>query len=131
MRGSPDVLADLRLRGAAAGLEFVDGAFGSSGGGSLQAEIRAQMALTPGPVLADLYESMYLAPGSIGPRVGTRAFLAGLGKPCLSLYSSENAANFARSLDWPTGSAMRSGQAPATTSTSSIQTASPTSYEPG
>jgi pimeloyl-ACP methyl ester carboxylesterase len=101
---SPDVLADLRARGATAGVEFVDGAFAAFDGGPLQSAIRAQMACTPGVVLADLYESMYLAPGSFGHRPATREFLAGLGRPCLSLYSTESAADFARSLQWPTGS---------------------------
>ncbi len=99
----PDVLADLRRRGTEAGSEFVDRALAGS---NLHQEARAQMARTPGAVLADLYESMYLAPGSIGARAATRAIVSRLTKPCLSLYSTEYAADFARSLTWPTGSAI-------------------------
>ena len=99
----PDVLADLRRRGSEAGAEFVDRALV---GTALHEEVRAQMARTPGPVLADLYESMYLAPGSFGARAAARAFLARLTTPCLSLYSTEYAADFARSLTWPPGSAI-------------------------
>jgi pimeloyl-ACP methyl ester carboxylesterase len=98
---SPDVLADLRRRGTEAGIEFVDRALAGS---ALHGEVRAQMSRTPGPVLADLYESMYLAPGSIGARAATRAFQPRLTTPCLSLYSTEYAADFARSLTWPPGS---------------------------
>jgi pimeloyl-ACP methyl ester carboxylesterase len=97
----PDVLADLRRRGTEAGVEFVDRALVGS---ALHEEASAQMARTPGPVLADLYESMYLAPGSIGARTATRDFLQALTKPCLSLYSTEYAADFARTLTWAPGS---------------------------
>ncbi|MFC9693399.1 alpha/beta fold hydrolase [Kribbella sp. NPDC056951] len=103
MAGSPGVLAELRHRGTAAGVEFVERALA---GNALYDEVRAQMARTPGPVLADLYESMYLAPGSVGARPATRTFLAGLSTPCLSLYSNEYAADFARTLTWPAGSAI-------------------------
>lgn len=106
MDRSPEVLADLRKRGAAAGVEFVDGAFAAKSGTALQVEARDQMSRTPGVVLADLYESMYLAPGSIGARPATRAFLPTIGKPCLSLYSTEHAAAFARSIVWPVVSAI-------------------------
>lgn len=99
----PDVLAELRQRGSEAGAEFVDRALA---GNALHEEVRAQMARTPGPVLADLYESMYLAPGSIGARAATRAFQPKLTQPCLSLYSTEYAADFALSLSWPAGSAI-------------------------
>jgi pimeloyl-ACP methyl ester carboxylesterase len=99
----PEVLADLRRRGTEAGVEFVDRALA---GNALHEAVRAQMDHTPGPVLAGLYESMYLAPGSIGARAATSAFLPRLTKPCLSLYSTEYAADFARSLSWPTGSAI-------------------------
>lgn len=94
----PDVLADLRQRGTEAGLEFADRALAGS---ALHEAVRAQMARTPGPVLASLYESMYLAAGSIGARAATRAFVPRLTRPCLSLYSTEYAADFARSLTWP------------------------------
>ncbi|WP_328993388.1 alpha/beta hydrolase [Kribbella sp. NBC_01245] len=100
---SPDVLADLRRRGTEAGVEFVDRALA---GNALHEEVRAQMSRTPGSVLADLFESMYLAPGSIGARAATRAFQPRLTQPCLSLYSTESAADFARSLTWPAGSAI-------------------------
>lgn len=103
---SPEMLADLRSRGAVAGVEFVDAAFAAHDGGALQLEVRDQMSRTPGAVLADLYESMYLARGSIGARPATRAFLPTIGKPCLSLYSTEHAAIFARSIPWPPGSAI-------------------------
>ncbi|MEU0091978.1 alpha/beta hydrolase [Kribbella sp. NPDC006257] len=99
----PDVLAELRRRGTEAGLEFVDQALA---GNALHEVVRAQMARTPGPVLAGLYESMYLAPGSIGARAATSAFLPKLTKPCLSLYSTEYAADFARTMNWPHGSAI-------------------------
>ena len=100
MERCPAVLADLRERGAEAGVEFVDGAFAGALGSTLHLEAREQMARTPGVVLADLYESMYLAPGSIGARPATRAFLPTIAKPYLSLYSTEYAASFARSLPW-------------------------------
>ena len=99
----PGVLADLRRRGTEAGVEFVDRALSGS---TLHEVVRAQMARTPGPVLASLYESMYLAPGSIGARAATRAFLPTLTNPCLSLYSTEYAADFARALSWPPDSAV-------------------------
>jgi pimeloyl-ACP methyl ester carboxylesterase len=104
MAGAPAVLADLRDRGAAAGVDFVDRALAAVEGSPLHQEARAQMARTPGVVLADLYESMYLSHGSIGARPATRAFLPTLTKPCLSLYSTEHAATFARSIPWPPGS---------------------------
>jgi len=100
----PDVLEDLRTRGSEAGVEFVDRAFADAYGSTLHLDARAQMAATPGPVLADLYQSMYLASGSIGARPTARAFLPTVGKPCLSLYSNEYAAAFARSIPWPPGS---------------------------
>lgn len=103
---SPEVLADLRRRGTVAGVEFVDAAFPTSSGGALEVEVRDQMSRTPGAVLAELYESMYLAPGSIGARPATRLFLPTIGTPCLSLYSTEHAAAFARSFPWPPGSAI-------------------------
>jgi pimeloyl-ACP methyl ester carboxylesterase len=104
MERCPAVLADLRERGAEAGVEFVDRAFAGALGSALHLQARAQMARTPGVVLADLYESMYLAHGSIGARPATRAFLPTVGKPCLGLYSTEYAASFARSLPWPPAS---------------------------
>jgi pimeloyl-ACP methyl ester carboxylesterase len=100
----PAVLEDLRTRGSASGVEFVDSAFADASGSPLHLDARAQMAVTPGPVLADLYESMYLASGSIGARPAARAFLPSIGKPCLSLYSNEYAAAFARSIPWAPGS---------------------------
>jgi pimeloyl-ACP methyl ester carboxylesterase len=106
MAGAPAVLADLRDRGAAAGVDFVDRAFAGVEGSPLHQQARAQMARTPGAVLADLYESMYLAHGSIGARPATRAFLPTIQQPCLSLYSTEHAATFARSIPWSTGSAI-------------------------
>jgi pimeloyl-ACP methyl ester carboxylesterase len=102
MDGCPAVLEDLRTRGSVSGVEFVDRAFASES--QLHLDVRAQMALTPGPVLADLYESMYLTSGSIGSRPAARAFLPTVGKPCLSLYSNEYAAAFARSIPWAPGS---------------------------
>jgi pimeloyl-ACP methyl ester carboxylesterase len=102
----PEVLADLRQRGSQAGVEFVDRAFAGSTATALHRAARDQMSRTPGPVLSDLYESMYLAPGSIGARPATRAFLPTIGRPCLSLYSTEYAASFARSVTWRTGSAV-------------------------
>lgn len=104
MERCPAVLADLRTRGSASGVEFVDRAFADASGSTLHLDARAQMARTPGPVLADLYESMYLAPGSIGSRPAARAFLPSVGKPCLSLYSNEYAAGFARTIPWAPGS---------------------------
>ena len=91
----PGVLADLCRRGTEAGVEFVDRALSGS---MLHEVVRAQMSRTPGPVLASLYESMYLAAGSICARAATSAFLPTLTKPCLSLYSTEYAADFARSI---------------------------------
>ncbi|TCO49952.1 pimeloyl-ACP methyl ester carboxylesterase [Kribbella antiqua] len=104
MAGAPAVLADLRTRGTAAGVDFVDRAFAGLENSPLHQQARAQMARTPGAVLADLYESMYLAHGSIGARPATRAFLPTIHQPCLSLYSTEHAATFARSIPWPPGS---------------------------
>lgn len=100
----PDVLAALRSLGSIVGVEFVERAFAGADAGALQVETRDQMSRTPGPVLADLYESMYVAPGSIGPRPATSAFLRKVGKPCLSLYATEAAADFARTVNWPPGS---------------------------
>lgn len=100
----PAVLEELRTRGAESGVEFVDRAFADAYGSPLHLDAREQMARTPGPVLADLYQSMYLAPGSIGARPAARAFLPTVGKPCLSLYSNEYAAAFARSIPWAPGS---------------------------
>ncbi len=104
MDGCPAVLEDLRARGSVSGVEFVDRAFDDASGTALHLDAREQMAATPGPVLADLYESMYLTPGSIGSRPAARAFLPTVGKPCLSLYSNEYAAAFARSIPWAPGS---------------------------
>jgi pimeloyl-ACP methyl ester carboxylesterase len=104
MERCPAALADLRERGTESGVDFVDRAFASAFGSTLHLAARDQMARTPGVVLADLYESMYLAPGSIGARPATRAFLPTVVKPCLSLYSTEYAASFARSLPWPPSS---------------------------
>ena len=100
----PAVLEDLLTRGSESGVEFVDRAFADAHGSGLHLDARAQMAVTQGPVLAGLYESMYLASGSIGSRPAARAFLPTVGKPCLSLYSNEYAAAFARSIPWPPGS---------------------------
>lgn len=104
MERCPAVLDDLRTRGAESGVEFVDRAFPDAPGSPLHLDARAQMAATPGEVLADLYESMYLASDSVGSRPAARAFLPSIGKPCLSLYSNEYAATFARSIPWPPGS---------------------------
>ncbi|MFI7061255.1 alpha/beta fold hydrolase [Kribbella sp. NPDC050124] len=104
MERCPAVLEDLRTRGADSGVEFVDRAFADAPGSPLHLDARAQMAATPGEVLAELYESMYLAPGSIGARPAARAFLPSVGKPCLSLYSGDYAAAFARSIPWAPGS---------------------------
>lgn len=106
MRQCPAVLADLRTRGTDAGVDFVDRAFAGALGSALHESARTRMSHTPGPVLADLYESMYLSPGSIGSGQAARAFLPTIGKPCLSLYSTEYAADFARSIGWPPGSAI-------------------------
>ncbi|TDO30582.1 pimeloyl-ACP methyl ester carboxylesterase [Kribbella sp. VKM Ac-2527] len=99
---APDRLADLRERGSEAGAEFVDRAFPQTN--ELHRETRAAMERTPGDVLADLYESMYLAPGSFGHRPATRDFLATAQHPFHSLYSTGRAADFAMSLTWPAGS---------------------------
>ncbi|MEV0291502.1 MULTISPECIES: alpha/beta hydrolase [unclassified Kribbella] len=101
MQRCPAVLEDLRTRGAESGVEFVDQAFATTPGSPLHLDARAQMAATPGKALADLYESMYLAPDSVGSRPAARAFLPSISKPCLSLYSTEYAATFARSIPWP------------------------------
>jgi pimeloyl-ACP methyl ester carboxylesterase len=106
MSRCPAVLADLRERGTEAGVEFVDRAFAGALGSMLHLETQAQMARTPGPVLADLYESMYLGSDSIGSRPAARAFLPTIGKPCLSVYSTEYGAAFARSLPWPPSSSV-------------------------
>ncbi|MGW1347558.1 alpha/beta fold hydrolase [Kribbella sp. NPDC002412] len=104
MDGCPAVLEDLRTRGSESGVEFVDRAFADASGSPLHLDARAQMAATPGEVLAGLYQSMYLDSGSIGARPAARAFLPSIGKPCLSLYSGEYAAAFARSIPWAPGS---------------------------
>ncbi len=105
---APHRLADLRERGSHAGAEFVDGAFRpqrhSPQTNELHRETRAAMERTPGNVLADLYESMYLTPGSFGHRPATRDFLATARHPYHSLYSTGRAADFAMSLTWPAGS---------------------------
>jgi pimeloyl-ACP methyl ester carboxylesterase len=97
MEQCPAVLDDLRKRGSESGVEFVDRAFADASGSPLHLDARVQMAITPGPVLAELYQSMYLASGSIGARPAARAFLPTVGRPCLSLYSNAYAAAFARS----------------------------------
>lgn len=106
MRQCPAVLADLRTCGTEAGVAFVDRAFAASPGAPVHKSARAQMSRTPGPVLADLYHSMYLAPDGIGSRPAAREYLTKLDKPCLSLYSTEYAADFTRSLSWSPGSAI-------------------------
>jgi pimeloyl-ACP methyl ester carboxylesterase len=99
---APHRLADLRERGSQAGVEFVDRAFPQTS--ELHRDTRAAMERTPGDVLADLYESMYLAPGSFGHRPATRDFLATARHRYHSLYSTGRAADFAMSLTWPAGS---------------------------
>jgi pimeloyl-ACP methyl ester carboxylesterase len=55
-------------------------------------------------VLADLYESMYLKPTSLGPARHALSALATLSVPTLSLYSSQGAADAVAGVDWPAGS---------------------------
>jgi pimeloyl-ACP methyl ester carboxylesterase len=104
MMRAPEVLADLRVRGTAAGVEFVDRAFPAREPEGLWRSVREQMSCTGGEVLADLYESMYLGELSMGPRRGTRSWLEQVRKPVLSLYSTRPAADFAGTLPWPAGS---------------------------
>ncbi|MFC5268520.1 alpha/beta fold hydrolase [Kribbella qitaiheensis] len=75
MARCPAPLHDLRTRGTDFGVEFVDRAFTGADGTPLHLAARTQMAHTPGPVLADLYESMYLTPTSIAARPAGRESL--------------------------------------------------------
>jgi pimeloyl-ACP methyl ester carboxylesterase len=102
--GAPARLADLRARGATAGVEWVPGAFPSCRPVGLLRATRARMARTPGPVLADLYESMYLASHSIGAVSATGPVLDRLEVPVLSVYSTTGAARVAETFNWRDGS---------------------------
>jgi pimeloyl-ACP methyl ester carboxylesterase len=104
MAGAPARLADLRERGTAAGVESVPGAFPSGRPVDLLRTTRARMARTPGPVLADLYESMYLAPHSMGATPAAGPVLDRLEVPVLSVYSTTGAARVAETFNWRDGS---------------------------
>lgn len=107
MELAPSRLADLRARATAAGVHFVDAAFPLRRPLGLWRAAREQMARTPGPALADLYESMYLAPSSIGPTAAAADALADLARlaiPVLSLYSSAGAARVAGQFTFAPGS---------------------------
>nr|WP_235544261.1 alpha/beta hydrolase [Phycicoccus sp. Soil803] len=95
MAGAPDRLADLRSRGALAGVEFVDGAFPDGQPHDVWLQARREMAATPGQALADLYESMYLAPDSMGPTDRAAAVLGRVRVPVLYLFSTSFAAGVA------------------------------------
>jgi pimeloyl-ACP methyl ester carboxylesterase len=98
MEDAPARLADLRTRGAAAGVDVVDGGFREGRPARLRRSAREQMARTPGSALADLCESMYLTPSSMGATAAAAAVLAEVARlaiPALSLYSTPEAAQVA------------------------------------
>lgn len=98
LTGCPSQLTDLRQRGAESAAEFVDRACDPKQVPALWRAARRQMLATAGPVLADLYQSMYLDDGAIGGRVAAAACLAQLRVPVLALYSDDAPAAWARSL---------------------------------
>jgi pimeloyl-ACP methyl ester carboxylesterase len=104
MAAAPSMLADLERRGAEAGTEFVDRAFGRERGGRLWQRARARMLATDGRVLARLFHSMYLAEDAIGGRDAAEEMLARLRVPLLSLHSSAPAECWAWSLAMLPGS---------------------------
>ena len=104
MAGAPSRAADLRAQGAAAAVAFVDAVFAQHPGSPVHQAVREQMARTPGSVLADLYTSMYLAPGAAGSVPGARAAVEALRQPLLSLHSQPGAAATSRSLPSAPGS---------------------------
>jgi pimeloyl-ACP methyl ester carboxylesterase len=104
MAGVPARVDDLRRRGAESACEFVDAAFPGRQPEELWRETRHRMSRMPGPVLADLCESMYLGPGALGPLRASVEALTKVAQPVFSLYSMQAAADRARAFELAAGS---------------------------
>ncbi|MDP9793012.1 pimeloyl-ACP methyl ester carboxylesterase [Catenuloplanes nepalensis] len=102
-----DQLRDWRSPGARAALrDFAEGAFSDATPETVREQVRAGLRDTDARVLADAFEAMYLAPDAFGIRDRTEAFLRRGPVPMLSLFSTEAAAAWARSLPATNGSAV-------------------------
>lgn len=104
MSAAPNRLADLRARGTESAVDFARGAFVAGEPARLLSEVLQCMARTPPGVLADLYESMYLRPDSLGPLPEALHRLGRLSAPVLSLYSTRAAAAQVTKIPWRQGS---------------------------
>ncbi|WP_326584595.1 alpha/beta hydrolase [Streptomyces sp. NBC_00481] len=92
----PARLAAYRGRGTRAAAEFVAGAFASDAPPGLRtAHIRTMLG-TPDHVIAQAYAGMYTAPGAVGIRPHSEAYLRLRTQPALTVWTAEEAATWER-----------------------------------
>ena len=84
--------------------DFAESAFVADTPDPVRDQVLAGFRDTDRRVLADAFVAMYLTPRSFGLRAATEAYLERVKAPTLSVYSSDEAADWARGLPAPAGS---------------------------